>query len=112
VAVKANADATERMIRDPAKNYGYAREDLVSDRIAMDGVDPGRMHDADEQVMAELKGLGTLQPREKDYFRKDGGRVPVLVTRALFEWKPDKSVAFVIDLNRPQAGGIDQLTPK
>jgi hypothetical protein len=25
VAVKANADATERMIRDVAKNYGYAR---------------------------------------------------------------------------------------
>jgi hypothetical protein len=73
---------------------------------------PAEWHDADEQVIAELKGGWNLQPREKEYFRKDGRRVPVLVARALFEWKPDEGVAFVIDLNRPQVGGVDQLTPK
>jgi len=42
--------------------------------------------------------VGTLQPREKEYFRKDGSRVPVLVARALFEWKPDEGVSFVVDM--------------
>jgi hypothetical protein len=100
------------MIRDVPKNYGYAREDPVSDRLRWTELTPAEWHDADEQVIAELKAVRTLQPREKEYFRKDSRRVPVLVARALFEWKPDEGVAFVIDLNRPQAGGIDQLTPK
>jgi 3-methyladenine DNA glycosylase/8-oxoguanine DNA glycosylase len=56
VAVKANADAIERMIRDVAKNYGYAREDLVSDRLRWTELTPAEWHDADEQVIAELKG--------------------------------------------------------
>jgi hypothetical protein len=79
VAVKANADAIERMIRDVAKNYGYAREDLVSDRLRWTELTPAEWHDADEQVIAELKGVG-LQPREKEYFRKDG--------RACRFWSP------------------------
>jgi C4-dicarboxylate-specific signal transduction histidine kinase len=32
------------------------------------------------------------------YLRKDGSRVPVLVARALFEWKRDEGVSFVIDM--------------
>src|SRR6202040_988369 len=45
-----------------------------------------------------LKATGTSQPREKEYFRKDGSRVPVLVARAVFEWNRDEGVAFVLDL--------------
>jgi PAS domain S-box-containing protein len=91
---------------------GYAREDLVSGGLRWRELTPAEWHDADDQAGAELKAAGTVQPREKEYFRKDGRRVPVLVARALFEWKPDEGVAFVIDLNRPQVGGVDQLTPK
>jgi PAS domain-containing protein len=36
--------------------------------------------------------------REKEYLRKDASRVPVLVARALFEWKPEEGVSFVIDM--------------
>src|SRR6476660_6823572 len=59
---------------------------------------PAEWRDADEQIIAELKAVGTLQPREKEYLRKDGSRVPVLVARALFEWNRDEGVAFVLDL--------------
>jgi PAS domain-containing protein len=40
----------------------------------------------------------TVQTREKEYLRKDGSRVPVLVARALFERKSDEGVSFVIDM--------------
>jgi PAS domain S-box-containing protein len=81
---------------------GYAQEDLAS--LRWTELTPAEWRDADERVIAELKALGTLQPREKEYFRKDGSRVPVLVARALFEWKPDEGVAFVIDMtDRKQA---------
>jgi PAS domain S-box-containing protein len=77
---------------------GYGREDLVSGRLRWTELTPAEWRDADEQIIAELKAVGTLQPREKEYLRKDGSRVPVLVARALFEWKPDEGVSFVIDM--------------
>src|SRR5260370_6467340 len=81
---------------------GYAREDLASLRWME--LTPAEWRDVDDQAFAELKATGTVQPREKEYFRKDGSRVPVLVARALFEWKPDEGVAFIIDMTeRKQA---------
>jgi PAS domain S-box-containing protein len=77
---------------------GHGREDLVSGRLRWTELTPAEWRDADEQIIAELKAVGTLQPREKEYLRKDGSRVPVLVARALFEWKPDEGVSFVIDI--------------
>jgi PAS domain S-box-containing protein len=77
---------------------GYGREDLVSGRLRWTELTPAEWRDADEQIIAELKAVGTLQPREKEYLRKDGSRVPVLVARALFEWNRDEGVAFVLDL--------------
>jgi PAS domain S-box-containing protein len=85
---------------------GYGREDLVSGRLRWTELTPAEWRDADEQIIAELKAVGTLQPREKEYFRKDGSRVPVLVARAMFEGNQDEGVAFVLDLTeRKQVEG-------
>jgi PAS domain S-box-containing protein len=77
---------------------GYGQEDLVSGRLRWTELTPAEWRDADEQIIAELKAVRTLRPREKEYIRKDGSRVPVLVARALFEWKPDEGVSFVVDM--------------
>jgi PAS domain S-box-containing protein len=77
---------------------GYVREDLVSGRLRWRELTPAEWREADEQALAELEAAGTVQPREKEYFRKDGSRVPVLVARAIFEWNRDQGVAFVVDL--------------
>jgi signal transduction histidine kinase len=45
-----------------------------------------------------LKKTGFLQPYEKEYFRKDGSHVPVLVGAASFEETGNQGVAFVLDL--------------
>ena len=66
---------------------GYAREDLVSGRLRWTELTPAEWRDPDDQAMAELKATGTVQPREKEYFQKDGSRVPVLVGAATFEGK-------------------------
>jgi PAS domain S-box-containing protein len=75
---------------------GYAREDLAS--LRWTELTPAEWRDVDDQALAELKATGTVQPREKEYFRKDGSRVPVLVARAIYEWNRDEGVAFVLDL--------------
>jgi len=77
---------------------GYAREDLGSGGLRRTELTPAEWHDTDEQLIEDLKAVGTLRPTEKEYFRKNGSRVPVLVARALFGWKPDEGISFVIDI--------------
>src|SRR5215468_6565370 len=56
------------------------------------------------EELQELQTTGTMQAREKEYFRKDGSRVPVLIGAAAFEKRPDQGVAYIIDLTeRKQA---------
>jgi C4-dicarboxylate-specific signal transduction histidine kinase len=45
-----------------------------------------------------LKMTGSLQPFEKEYFRKDGSRVAVLIGAAVLEEGGNQGVAFVLDL--------------
>ena len=54
--------------------------------------------------MPEHKTTGRLEPFEKEYFRKDGSRVPVLIGVETFEEGGSEGVAFVVDLTeRKQA---------
>jgi PAS domain S-box-containing protein len=77
---------------------GYARDDLVSGRLRWRELTPAEWRDADDRALAELEATGTVQPREKEYFRKDGSRVPVLVGATTFGDGQDEGVAFVLDL--------------
>src|SRR5258708_15759208 len=54
--------------------------------------------------MAEVMGTGSAKAFEKEYLRKDGSRVPVLLGGATFGERRDQGVAFVLDLTeRKQA---------
>jgi len=48
--------------------------------------------------MAEVMAAGSHKPFEKEYFRKDGSRVPVLIGGAAFDEHRDQGVSFVLDL--------------
>jgi C4-dicarboxylate-specific signal transduction histidine kinase len=48
--------------------------------------------------LEELNATGLMQAREKEFFRKDGSRVPVLIGAAAFEERPDQGVAYILDL--------------
>jgi PAS domain S-box-containing protein len=76
---------------------GYDRESLVSGLIRWTDLTP-EYRNFDALGLAELRNTGTVQAYEKEYFRKDGSRVPVLVGAASFGDSGDQGVAFVLDL--------------
>ena len=77
---------------------GYDREDLVSGRARWTDMTPVEWRDRDVLAVDEVKRTGIAQPFEKEYFRKDGGRVPVLIGAATFQEGGNDGVAFVLDL--------------
>ncbi|AMA59085.1 ATP-binding protein [Bradyrhizobium sp. CCGE-LA001] len=77
---------------------GYDREDLVSGRVHRTDLTPPEWRERDRQTVAELKRGGTVQPFEKEYVRKDGSRVPVLIGGTMLREGGDQGVGFVLDL--------------
>jgi PAS domain S-box-containing protein len=77
---------------------GQDREDLVGGRIRWTDLTPPEWLDLEAPLIQERKMTGRLQPFEKEYFRKDGSRVPVLIGVASFEEGGNQGVAFVLDL--------------
>jgi PAS domain S-box-containing protein len=76
----------------------YDRDDVDSGRVRWTDLTPTEWRGRDERAVVELSASGVFQPFEKEYFRKDGGRVPVLLGGALFESGGNEGVAFVLDL--------------
>jgi PAS domain S-box-containing protein len=91
-AITGANDAFLRMVQ-------YDREDLASGRVHWTDLTPAEWRGHDEQAVADLKATGIFQPFEKEYFRKDGSRVPVVLGGALFEESGNEGVAFVLDLS-------------
>src|SRR6185503_20209209 len=63
----------------------YGRDDLVAGGVRWTELTPVEWRERDERAMADLKSTGTVRPYEKEFFRKDGTRVPVLTGGALFD---------------------------
>ena len=78
---------------------GYERETLVSGRMRWTDLTPPEWRTDDAKRVDQLKLTGTLRPFEKEYFHKDGSRVPALVGVARFEEAGNQAVAFVVDLS-------------
>jgi PAS domain S-box-containing protein len=85
-------DAFLRMVQ-------YDREDLASGRVRWTDLTPAEWRGHAEQAVAELKATGIFQPFEKEYSRKDGSRVPVLLGGALLEGDGNEGISFVLDLS-------------
>jgi len=78
---------------------GYERGDLVAGRLSWRALTPPESLARDDQEwVPELRQTGTTPVFEKEYFRKDGSRVPVMIGVASFEIGADEGVAFVLDL--------------
>ena len=77
---------------------GYSREDLEQGRLSWKGITPPEYTPVDEQAIAELLATGNCAPFEKEYIRKDGSRVSVMIGSAMLEGQKDKGSSFIMDI--------------
>jgi PAS domain S-box-containing protein len=83
---------------------GYSRQDLESGRLNWAHLTPEEHRPADEKAMAEVTATGVYTPFEKEYFRKDGSRVPVIIGGALLEGYSNLGIGFLLNISeRKQA---------
>jgi PAS domain S-box-containing protein len=78
---------------------GYNRDDVFSSNLNFADLTPPEWARTDERGLAELASTGTWRPSEKEFFRKDKSRVPVLVGGATFGELRREGVAFIVDLS-------------
>ena len=77
---------------------GYERDDFASGGMRRSDLTPPEWRDRDMRTVAELREHGVSQPSEKEFFHKDGSRIPVLIGGACFDETRTHGVAFVLDL--------------
>ena len=74
---------------------GYSREDLATGQLYWPSLTPTEYSHPDELAHEEALRYGACMPFEKEYWRKDGTRVRVLVTLALLNLSPFHWIAIV-----------------
>ncbi len=85
---------------------GYTREEFLTGRINWREITPPEFLPIDERAVAEASERGACRPYEKEYIRKDGSRVPVLVGFATVPTSKVQYIAFVIDLMQQKAAEV------
>ncbi|MFA5039237.1 MAG: PAS domain S-box protein [Candidatus Omnitrophota bacterium] len=76
---------------------GYSRQEILGG-VNWEQLTPAEYEALDKKVLRDLKTAGSAGPYEKEYIRKDGGRVPVLVSASRFPYR-DEHVVFVQDMS-------------
>jgi PAS domain S-box-containing protein len=76
----------------------YDREDLQAGLRWFDMTPPEWQEVHAREEAEELMTTGKMQAREKEFFRKDGSRVPVLIGAACFEGQSRQGVAYILNL--------------
>lgn len=76
---------------------GHSRAELAAGRLDWGAMTPPEYAHLDRRALADLRATGRMDPFEKEYIRRDGSRVPILIGGALLEGTRHAGVAFVLD---------------
>jgi PAS domain S-box-containing protein len=79
---------------------GYSRDELTSGSVRWKDLTPAEWRAASEQAEAQIRATGSCELLEKEYIRKDGSHVAVLVAGAAFEQTRNQAISFVLDLTQ------------
>ncbi len=86
---------------------GYSREDLQAGKLNWRALTPPEQLVSSDYSIARMR-QNTTDLLEKEYIRKDGSRVPILLGGVMFDGEEDQGVSFVLDLSERQAALRDR----
>ena len=78
---------------------GYTRADVAEGLVRWTEMTPPEYREPDEKAMAELAASGVCETYEKEYIRKDGSHIAILLGCATFKEGEHGGVAFVLDIS-------------
>lgn len=78
---------------------GYSREEVESGKVKWDQITPSEFRELEIEKVKEAQKYGLCTPYEKQYIRKDGTRIWVIVGYVLVGEKKEEFVAFILDIN-------------
>jgi two-component system cell cycle sensor histidine kinase/response regulator CckA len=80
---------------------GYARKDLLSGQMRWEALTPPEYREANQLAVEQLSRTGVVSPCEKQFIRKDGIRVSVLIGAATLvaESGETEVISFVVDIS-------------
>jgi PAS domain S-box-containing protein len=82
---------------------GYTRDEVRAGELKWSAVTPERWRALDEEKYAELERDGAFAPYEKEYVRRDGTCVPVLIGATMLPDSVRDWICFVVDLSERKA---------
>lgn len=77
---------------------GYSRNEIQSGEIRWTELTSPEWREDDKRLSEELKEKGSVGPYEREYRRKDGSHIAVLISCTSLDETDDKTVAFIIDM--------------
>jgi PAS domain S-box-containing protein len=75
----------------------YSQEDLAAGRLNWQAMTPAEWREQDERILQQVIETGSARPCEKEYFNKQGQRVPIVVGMVRLDAEQDMSLKFVLD---------------
>jgi len=79
---------------------GHDRADLEAGNLNWQMLTPPEYIHLNQAAVAELNHTGAFSAFEKEYFHKDGHRIPVMVGGALLDESQQATIGFVLDLTQ------------
>ena len=86
---------------------GFTRDDVAAGRVNFRDLTPPEWASRNEQGIRDILADGHAAPYEKEYFRKDGSRVPLIIAGTRFEDSPSEGMSFVIDISETKRAETD-----
>jgi PAS domain S-box-containing protein len=81
------------------RTIGVAREELRAGGLSLLELSPLELRAREERLWDSLAHQEVLRPVEKEFLRRDGSRVSVIVGAANFEGSASQGVAYVLDVS-------------
>ena len=78
---------------------GYSQVEFKKQKISWNKLTPQKWHADDALAIEQVLNYGEALPREKEYIKKDGSILPVLIGTTLLDKKKGNCLTFVLDIS-------------